>query len=556
MRCGLLVALAGLLLAAPGASAVWSPPFDVSAPDGGARPQVAVDPAGNATVVWEGDGPGNVIVRARRIDAGGARGPVLDISDPAAFGYEPRVAVDPAGNATVVWDGDGVVHARRIAASGALEEIKDVSPMGEEGRAPEVAVDPSGAAFVIWHRPNAASFSYTIAGRRIDASGALGPVAELSGPDASPVGYRVAADRLGNGHAVWSAGGVIHARRLLAGGGLAPVVDVSASGDEASRPQITVDPSGLPNTAWQLADGTVQFRRGGRPIIDLSGPESFLPELAVDSAGNAMVVWIRFDGSNQRAELRRIAASGTLGETTDLWSDGDDEQARVAVDELGNATVAWVNFNGSGEGVIRSRTVTAIGQRGESVDLSPVEQEVLTPALATDPAGNSTAVWGRLDDPGYLIVGARFTAPTPPPPPLPGPPVPVPTPPPSAPVPVTSATCPTVTLKKLRSHTAGQPKSRRTRTKGVGTKLTLSGRARLRVVSAAISYKRRTVRLPTRHLTTGKQAKLRFAVPRRLPLGARVTLALRLRARSTGRGCDFGKPRTFRVRTRVIWVPR
>jgi hypothetical protein len=560
MRSGLLAALAGLLIAAPGASAAWSPPFDVSAPEGGARPQVSVDPAGIATVVWEGDGGANVIVRARRIDADGARGPVLTISDPAAFGYEPQVAVDADGDATVVWEGDGVVHVRRITASGALGDIEDVSPVGEEGRAPQVAVDPSGNAMVIWNRPNAASFSYTIEGRRIDATGALGPVMELSGPNASPAGYRVASDPLGNSYALWSAGGVIQRRQVIAGGGLAPVFDVSAAGDEASRPQVAVDPSGLPIAAWQRSDGTVQFRRGGRPIIDLSAPESFLPELAVDPAGNATVVWIRYDGANQRAELRRITANGTLGETHDLWSGGDDEQARVGVDERGDATVVWVNFNGSGEGVIRSRTVSAAGQRGDSVDLSPVEQEVATPALATDPAGNSTAVWSRFDDPEYQIVGARFTSPPPPLGPPAALPAPLPAPPASmtvpAPVPVASATCPTVTLKKFRGYTAGQPKSRRTRTKGVGTKLTLNRAARLRVVSATLLYQRRTVKLRTRQLTTGKQTTLRFAVPRRLRLGTRVTVVLRLRARSTAAGCDFGKPRTFRVRTRVIWVTR
>jgi len=121
-----------------------------------------------------------------------------------------------------------------------------------------------------------------------------------------------------------------------------------------------------------------------------------------------------------------------------------------------------------------------------------------------------------------------------------------------------------VTLRKLTAHTAGQPKARTTRSKGVGAKLTLSGAARLQLLSTGLRYTRRgaarTVKLRTRQPgTTGREPKLRFRLPGKLSdlgLGRRVTLTLRLRARATDPGCAFGTPKTLRIRTKLIWVAR
>ena len=182
------------------------------------------------------------------------------------------------------------------------------------------------------------------------------------------------------------------------------------------------------------------------------------------------------------------------------------------------------------------------------------EAETVIPDLATDPSGNSLVAWEREGPP--LIVASRFARAAPPA----VPPAAVPPPaPPIAPV-----SCPAVTLGKLRAHTAGQPRSRSRRTKGVGARLALSRAARLRIVTATVRYrlrgKARVARLRPTQVTTGRQPKLRLRLPRtlarRLELGTRVKLTLRLRARPAGAGCDFDKARSLSVRTRLIWVLR
>jgi hypothetical protein len=568
LAAALVIGAAAIWLVAPAvAAAQWSsPPFDLSAPGEGSRPQVAVDPAGNATVVWEGDPGGEPIIRARRIDAGGALGPVQDVSAAGEDAVDPRVVVDPFGNATVVWtgvdSGDGTVHSRRITAAGTLDEIKDLSAPGGNAFGAEVAVDAAGTATVAWTRED--DPGETIQARRVDSAGVLSPIEDLSASGINSTDKRVAADLAGEAFVVWdeSVGGdnVIRGRRLRAAG-LDAVLDLSAPGESAFAHRVAVDRAGTATAVWHRQDGTIQLRQadaGGvlGAITDLSAPgaEALNPRLALDPAGNVTVVWTRFDGTSDRAELRRMATGGTLGDIRELWNGGNDLRPLVGLDAGGTATVVWVHVDDSGTTSIRSRTASPDGQLGETLHVSPDEEETVVPDLATDPSGNSTVAWGRQAP--LLIVGSRFATPGPSavtPPTVP-PPV----------QPVAPVSCPAVTLGKLRAHTAGQPRSRSSRAKGVGARLTLSRAARLQIVAATVRYRlrgsARVARLRATQLTTGREPKLRLRLPRklarRLDLGTRVKVTLKLRARPAGAGCAFGKARSLSVRTKLIWVVR
>jgi hypothetical protein len=560
MASARLLAVAALLaLAGPaGARASWSPPFDVSAPAAGANARIAASGAGGAVVVWEGDGGATVVARARRIAPGGPLGPALDVSDPAVFGTQPDVGLDAHGTALVVWEepgvgGTAVVRARRISAAGSVGSAFGVSPAGEDGRAPRVAVDTAGNATVAWVRSNS-GFSYTIRARRIDAGGALSPAVDLSDDEASPGGYGVAAGPLGSAYAVWVRQGVVQGRGIGAGGVPGPVEDLS--GDQAERPAVALDAAGTATVVWQLAGGTVQLRRrdpGGalRAVVDVAGPDAVLPQLAVDPAGTATVVWLRWDGAVQRSELRRVDAADAAGRTTELWSGGSDEAARLAVDGQGNATVVWLNIDDGGNPTVRARGVSAGGAVGPLRDLSPPgEPELLDPAVASDAAGNVAAAWTRYEDPDYLIAGARLPAPAP-----------------AFPAPRAGSTaplvCPRVTVKRLAALRPGRRPARRKRVKGVAARLRLSGAARLKLLSATLSFRldgrRRRVTLERGRVTgSGATRAIRFRLPERLAAklrpGQRVTLVVRLRARAARAGCPLGRTKALRLRTKVLWI--
>jgi hypothetical protein len=541
-----------MLVAAPPAAAQWSEPFDV-APVGGDQPQVAYDPAGNATVAWWGqDSGGASLVQARRYDAAGAPGPVHDLSA-TGEGNDTRLAVDPSGDAIVVWAGNSganaIIRARRIDADGTLGPILDVSStaMGADGFWPQVAVDEGGNATVVWSRFLGAE--YVVQARRIDASGTLGPILDLSVAGAVGSEPQVAAHPDGDVVAVWEwfngSMVVVQGRRVRSNGTLSAIAEVSPPGESGSEPQVALDPANQTVAVWSRGDGRIRGRRGSGPVHDLSavGVDAGDPQLALDADGDAAVVWSGWNGSQEVIELRRMTAGDTLGAIVPL---GVGERPDVAVDPAGNATAVWIDG-----ALIRARGAAPDDTLGAPADLSPTGlAEVLAPSVAADPSG-ALAAWGYNDGSNYFVGAARYSIPPPPPAPLaPGDPAP-PSPGPG---------CETLSLERLSGFTRGQP--RRRRVKGVGTRLTLSGDGRLDLMSATLTYRlrgrRRTAKLRTKDLSADARETLRFRLPRslarRLPLGRRVTLKLKGRARAAG--CSYGKARTLTVKTKLIWVAK
>jgi hypothetical protein len=556
MGRALAAAVALALAGAAPAHASWSQPFDVSLPGWDAQaPQVAVGPSGDATAVWSRfDGTAEV-VQARRIGPSGELGPILDLSVGGESALGPAVAVDPSGTATVAWrrwDGTSfVVQARRVDAAGNSGPVLDLSDPGDDAENPQVAVDGAGNATVVWSADAVAQ------ARRIAANGTLGAILDLSDEGDEP---DVAVAPGGVAVAAWRRPDVdpetIEARQIEPNGTLGPVVPLSDPAEESAGPQVAIGPAGVPVVTWGRLDGVVEARRGlapPGPIETLSKPGEIAtaPRIASDPAGNTTVVWQAADGADDFVQSRRIASDGTVEDVRDLAAASTLDSPRVAVDAGGEATVLWWTDTGAGLGV-QARDVGTGGQLGTLVDVSPTGngEDLVDPEVAVDPAGHPVAVWADWDGSNWVIAAARFVVPA-------APPVPLPPSPPAGSAPPPAA-CATLALRRLRGHTSGQPKRRRA--KGVGTRLTLSGAGRLDLISVTLAYrlrgKRRTARLRTIDFDADSAETLTFKLPRRLarrlPLGRRVTL--KLRARAAAPGCGFGAARTLSVTTRLIWV--
>ena len=131
-------------------------PVDLSGTDLDANvPQVAVDAAGDAVVVFQHQDDfmaSNSTVQAVVRPAGGSFGPPIDLSTPSggAYSVQPQVAVDPAGDAVVVWvrvGGDYRVQAAARPAGGSFAALGDVGIDGGIAT-PQVEMDQAGDAFV------------------------------------------------------------------------------------------------------------------------------------------------------------------------------------------------------------------------------------------------------------------------------------------------------------------------------------------------------------------------------------------------------------------------
>ena len=369
------------------------PGFDLSpAGSNASSPQLAIDAASNAFFSWTSSDGSNLIVRLRRRAANGTLGLTQDLSGPGQNAGQPALDVDPAGNSLVAWvrfDGlNNIVQARRRAAEGTLGAVLDLSAAGQNASEPDVAVDPAGNAHFVWWRSNGTNT--IVQTRMLAADGTLGGVQDLSGTGNNAESPHVAVDPAGNAHFVWRRfdGGsqIVQSRLLSADGTLGPVQDLSAAGLSALDPQVAVDPAGNAHFAWRRSDGTnfiIQSR--ARPasgalglVQDLSatGQDASPPQLAVDPAGNAYFTWNRSDGANPIAQARRRAVDGTFGAVEQLAVNAIE--TRVAMDFAGNAYFAWQRFDGA-DNRVEARLRTAAGALGTTQGLSPRARRATSP---------------------------------------------------------------------------------------------------------------------------------------------------------------------------------
>ena len=97
-------AIGSLVTATASAATSWTPPRELSAANKDAsEPLVAMDPAGNVTVIWERETPtgvGRDLQISTRAAAGGDFTPPADLALRAA---EPRMAMAPNGDLYILW---------------------------------------------------------------------------------------------------------------------------------------------------------------------------------------------------------------------------------------------------------------------------------------------------------------------------------------------------------------------------------------------------------------------------------------------------------------------
>jgi hypothetical protein len=116
-------------------------------PDHNGTPSVvAVDADGDAVFTW--------LNLARARSRTGTLSPVQTLWDGGHGLGDPQVAVDTGGDAVFTWarvsSSRGFIQARTRSANGALSKVKYLSDPGQQANSPQVAVNPDGDAVVVW----------------------------------------------------------------------------------------------------------------------------------------------------------------------------------------------------------------------------------------------------------------------------------------------------------------------------------------------------------------------------------------------------------------------
>jgi hypothetical protein len=402
--CGGLYSCSRIQVSARSPDGTFSPVQTLSAPDRNAfAPQVAVDSAGNAVIVWSLSYPYAVccsVVQARARSAAGALSAVQTLSAPGRNSGGIKVQVDSKGNAVFAWvGGDGTtdcsgspcsrIQTRTRSATGALSATQYLSPPAHEarGRVPELALAANGDAVFAW------ILDWDCCGRlqtrTRSARGTVSAVKTLTAPGAYE--HAVGVDARGNAVFAWSrvygtteCGGercrILAARARSADGTLSPVQTISPPKPDGDfHPDVAVDGSGDAVFKWERRVGAAlcggqacqRIQARGRsaggvlsPIqtLSVSGQDADEGALDVDSAGNAGFVWRRPDGTSDchgapcdRIQARFRSAAGALSAIETLSASGGDAiQPQVGVDPDGgfdpataDAFAVWERYDGT-----------------------------------------------------------------------------------------------------------------------------------------------------------------------------------------------------------------
>lgn len=427
-----LAALAALTVAAvvPGgalAAPTWLAPSDLSATgqDAG-HAQVAVDPAGDAVVVWQRYDGSEEIVQAASRPAGGTWQPPTNLSAPGQDAEEPRVAIDQAGDAIAVWrrsDGSNqIIQAAGRPAGGTWAPAVSLSAAGESAREPAVVVDPAGGATVVWARFDGSNTIVQAASK--PAGGVWQSAVDLSTAGRNASRPDIGVDAAGDAVAIWErydgSSYIIQSASRPAGASWGAPLNLSEIGENAEEPTVSIDPAGDAVAVWWRFEGGDQVIQstsrsaGGTwqgPVnISAPGIGASEPDVAVGPTGDAVAVWTRNDGAHYIVQSASRPAGGSWQAPTNLSATGQDAgHAEVGVDQAGDAVATWERYDGS-EFVVQAAAGRVGGAWGPSQDLSAAGRNAEEPALAVDPAGDAVAVWEYLDGADEIVQAAGYDA--------------------------------------------------------------------------------------------------------------------------------------------------
>jgi hypothetical protein len=391
-------------LPAGSAEALAAPPWQPTAEVGGVgveAPRVAIDEAGDAVVVWEDNAAERTTVKTA------TRGPEGTWSRPHELGpgFEPEVALDPGGRAVVVWAGVRGIEAAVQAAGGNWSKRAVVSPE-VFALGPDVAIDDAGEAIAIWHGADPRNSIVQVATLKPGQAWSAGR--KLSSGGRNAVAPRIAVDPAGAAVAVWRRRdghrSIVEAATRTAAGAWSGPAALSAAGENAVEPEVAIGPAGEAVAIWKRFDGAhaiVQSdsrnvgTRWSRPV-DLSRPgrNAEEPEVAIDPGGEAVAVWERFDGRWDRIQSASRRPGGSWSKPTDLSGPGrSSHEPQVAVDAAGEAVAVWERTTEGGPQV-QALSRPAGGSWSGPTGLGPSTGSFEELDIGISAGGEALAVWG------------------------------------------------------------------------------------------------------------------------------------------------------------------
>lgn len=342
------------------------------------EPQVALDEQGDALVVWTQFDGSRRALWASRLVAG------LAWSAPERIGADrltdvdsPRLAIDARGGAMVVWRQFDASVSRNIWASRCLpgEAWGAAELVGREGAGtafdPQLALDPKGNAFVLWVLPGGRQ-GCVWTNRCVVGRGWETPVALDSGRSGDVVEPQLVCNGRGDALAVWcqrqgahyAVWVCRHAPAFGWGAAMRLGLDLSSS---ASTPQVALNARGEAVVTWDQFGGpsrgiwVTRFAPGAGwtmavPLTGGDDGDAHSPRVAIDARGDAVALWVQSCG----VQVGICASAFSPRRGWDLparvkRSDADSLAVpQLAMDADGHAVAVWMQSEPSGFAVVAS----------------------------------------------------------------------------------------------------------------------------------------------------------------------------------------------------------
>jgi hypothetical protein len=394
------------------------------------QPSIAIDGQGDSVAAWVGLDPsqnGGNVVKASTHAIGGQWQPSSVLG--YAGGYGPAVAVDRQGLATVAWESSGKVMVADAPAGGSWSEPVTLNPASSgatsksDGFTPGIAVDAAGDVSVVFDTEVSSSPPYDIWWVQRPAGGSWSAPRNIGGSDYP--GVQLAADARGDLAAYWT--GYLEEQNQLAAN-LRPAGGewqgahylTYSSSSSMTSPDVVVGPDGVAYAAW--SQGTLQADAGA-PVelsqsssagtwstptaIGVAGSSAVEPVLGIDGSGNKTLVWGTTSGGGSPTYTLSSAvqpAGGTWGaSTTLLGSSASPPKAQIAIDPAGQAIAIWGDFRPAEnfpmyQAAVRTPTGT---WQATPTDLTGTDEgSYYTPAVVEDEAGDGLVGWDVLPTSG------------------------------------------------------------------------------------------------------------------------------------------------------------
>jgi len=407
---------------------------------------VAADSGKNVFLTWE---QGSVIQVGVRPPGGsfGTSSLYGCPTNPPTFctsAHSADLAIDPAGNAIVVFLLDGVLKAFARPAGGSFMQLDDITSGLPPTSIPHVALTADGTAVAVWQLPGGLQAAERPPG---GSFGAPTPIfTESGGEDVVTGAFDLATGGAGNAMVAFvthqsSASSQTASARSVArtpAGWLAPteVVHESVGSDmDCTRaihygvPDLTMDSDGDAAVALEAqftstagsglcADPVARYKivtaRRVAPFAGWSEPDAFDdapaggvgdPVATFSSQGAPLVTWIKHDSGGVGWVRYAVGSAGGFGfgsaadvpgSETPLATDGLSQVKLVPLSD-GAALVGFVRATPTGW-TLDYATRPAGGAFGQASQVTAISTQPIGPTLGATPAGDVVAAWLE-DDP-------------------------------------------------------------------------------------------------------------------------------------------------------------